>query len=61
MLKTDYYTTRPDGVKLFKTYSDKGVYIEQEQTGNRYTEAIDVENSGFTYIETDVPIEPESE
>lgn len=61
MLKTDYYTTRPDGVKLFKSYSDEGFYIEQEQTGVRYAEAIDVENSGFTYIETDVPIESESE
>jgi hypothetical protein len=61
MVVTEFFKTRPDGVKLYKTYSDENFYIEQEQTGNRYTEAIDIENSGYTYVETDVPIEPESE
>lgn len=30
--------------------------IEQEQTSIGLVEAIDVENCGFTYIETDEPI-----
>lgn len=42
---------------LIKTYSDTGMMIRQEQTGAVYGEAVDVENSGFTYVETDVPIE----
>lgn len=53
MIKTDYYDTRFDGVKLYRTYSDENRYIQQEQTGVIYIEAIDVENSGFTYVETD--------
>ena len=32
--------------------------IEQVGTGARYDEAIDPENSGRTYIETDEPIDP---
>ena len=59
MIKTDFYTTRSDGVKLYRTYSDKGFYIEQN-TGAVYSEAVDVENSGFTYAETTtlIPAEP---
>ena len=33
--------------------------IEQEQTGNRYVEAIDIYPTAYTYIETDEPIEQE--
>ena len=39
--------------------SDSGFMIEQEQTGNRYVEAIDVYPTAYTYIETDEPIEQE--
>lgn len=46
-----------DGRQFVKTYSDAGVYIRQEQTGAMYSEAIDVENSAFTYSETNKPIE----
>ena len=58
MIKTEFYTTRPDGVKLYRTYSDSGFYIEQN-TGAVYSEAIDIENSGYTYAETDTPIPDE--
>lgn len=41
-------------------YSDAGMLIEQEQTGNRYIDAIDVYPTAYTYTETDEPIpEPE--
>ena len=53
MIKTDDYGTRVDGVKLRRTYSDENRYIQQEQTGAIYAEAIDVENSGYTYVETE--------
>lgn len=55
MLKTEFYKTREDGVKLYRNYSDEGMMIEQE-TGARYAEAIDVENSIHVYTETDEPI-----
>ena len=59
MIIKELYTTRPDGVKLFLNYSDKGVYIRQDQTGIEYTEAIDVETAPYTYTETNKPIEGE--
>lgn len=57
MIKTEEYMTRSDGVKLIRTYSDAGFQIRQDQTGIVYSEAIDVENSGYTYTETDIPQE----
>lgn len=59
MIKTEYYRQRKDGVKLYKTYSDKDLMIQKEGTEEIYIEAIDVENSGFTYIETETPIPSE--
>lgn len=59
MIKTEEYMTRSDGVKLIRTYSDAGFQIRQDQTGIVYDEAIDVENSGYTYTETDIPQEQE--
>lgn len=57
MIRTEYYSTRSDGVKLYRTYSDSSMKIRQNETGVVYSEAIDVENSGYTYSETDEPIE----
>lgn len=59
MIIKTFYEKRADGVKLFLNYSDKGVYIRQDQTGIEYTEAIDVETAPYTYTETDKPIEGE--
>ena len=53
MIVTEFYSTRKDGVNLYKTYSDKNVYIRQVETGNEYSEAIDVEGAGYTYEETE--------
>lgn len=63
MIQREYYTTRFDNVNLFRTFSDEGYYIRQEQTGILYEEAIDVEDSEYTYTETDLllPIQPGSE
>ena len=59
MIKREEYMTRSDGVKLIRTYSDAGFQIRQDQTGIVYSEAIDVESSGYTYTETDIPQEQE--
>ena len=53
MIKTEFYKTRMDGVNLYRTYSDTNKRIRQDQTGAIYDEAIDVENSGYTYTETE--------
>ena len=58
MIVREFYRKREDGVNLHRTYSDKGMYIIQDQTGIEYSEAIDVEDKPYTYTETDKPIEP---
>ena len=40
-----------------RAYSDVNKKIAQDGTGIIYDEAIDPENSGRTYTETDIPIE----
>lgn len=57
MIQTEFYMERKDGVKLYRTYSDKDMMIQKNGTEELYGEAIDVEDSGFTYTETDIPIE----
>ena len=57
MLKREFYTQRKDGINLYRTYSDEGFYILQNETQTKYTEAIDVESAQFTYTETDEKIE----
>lgn len=57
MIVKEFYRTRKDGVNLYRTYSDKEVYILQNETGAEYTEAIDVEGAPYTYSETDKPID----
>ena len=59
MIVTEFYKTREDGVDLYRTYSDTDMMIRQISTGILYTEAIDVENSGNEYEETDLPVEDE--
>lgn len=61
MLKKEFYKTRKDKIKLFKTYSLDGFLIRKKGTDEVYDEAIDVEDSKNEYEETDVLIEEESE
>lgn len=53
MIVTEYYKTRGDGVKLYRTYSDTGFLLRQVETGVVYDEAVDVESAGYTYEETE--------
>ena len=52
MIVKEFYMTREDGVKLYKTYSDIGVYIRKVETNEEYTEAIDIETALYEYEET---------
>ncbi len=54
MIVTEYFRTREDGVVLNRTYSDAGMMIERD--GVRYDEAVDPEELGRVYVETDEPI-----
>lgn len=53
MIIREFYMTRKDGVNLYKTYSDKGVYIIKQGTDEEYDIAIDVESAPYTYEETE--------
>ena len=53
MIQREFYTQRKDGVNLYRTCSDVGMMIRQNETGVEYTEAIDVEGAPYTYTETD--------
>ena len=57
MIIREFYITRKDGVNLYKTYSDKGVYIKKQGTDEEYDIAIDVESAPYTYEETEEVIE----
>jgi hypothetical protein len=53
MIVKEFYKTRGDGVRLYRTYSDEGLMIQKVGTDELYDEAIDVENAPYTYTETD--------
>ena len=57
MIVREYFMTRKDGVKLYKTYSDQNKYIRKVGTEEEYDIAIDIENASYTYEETDKEIE----
>ena len=56
MIVKEYFITRRDGVKLYRTYSDKNKLIRQTETGIEYIEAVDVEDAPYHYEETNEDI-----
>ena len=58
MIVREFYVTREDGVKLYRTYSDTNHKIMQKPTMVVYDDAIDVDGAPYEYEETDVLIEP---
>ena len=46
---------------MFRTYSDENYKIIQNETGNIFDEAIDVEEALFTYKESEEKIEDETQ
>lgn len=61
MIIREFYRTRKDGVKLYKTYSDEGYYIRKVGTEEVYEEAIDIEDAPYEYEETSEKIEATEE
>ena len=61
MVIKEFFRTREDGVRLFKSYSDKGVYIHKIGTDEEYSEAIDIEGAPYEYEETARVIEKEEQ
>jgi hypothetical protein len=57
MIVREYHSTRKDGARLIRTYSDKNLYIQKVGTEEVYSEAIDLESKGYVYEETDKEIE----
>lgn len=57
MIIKEFFRTREDGVRLFKSYSDKEVYIHKIGTDEEYSEAIDIEGAPYEYEETERVIE----
>ena len=61
MIIKEFLETREDGINLYCTYSDKGFKVRQVETGAVYEAPIDIEGAPYTYEETDILIEGESE
>lgn len=59
MTVQEFYKTRADGVKLYRTYSDRGLMIQKVGTDEVYSAAIDIEGAPFAYKETETLIEEE--
>lgn len=57
MVIKEFYRTREDGVRLYRSYSDQNLYINKVGTSEVYAEAIDVEGAYYVYVETQTPIE----
>ena len=57
MILTEYLN---DGV-FIKHYSDAGMLLLQNETGIMYSDPVDLVPCGYTYSETDIPIEVEEE
>lgn len=67
MVITNYYTTRKDGVNLFISFDGiedsegniipSGLKIRKKGTDELYDVAIDVEDAGFKYEETNIKID----
>ena len=52
---------RIEGTDLVRTYSDRGVLIHGGYPEADYADAVDPVDAHRTYIETDIPIEPDEE
>ena len=45
-----------NGTVIYRTWSDAGMMMIQVPTGVKYPEALDPENTKYTYVESDEPI-----
>ena len=56
MIIKEFYQTREDGINLYRTYSDQNLIIRKIGTQEEYVDAIDIENTKYSYEETETPI-----
>ena len=59
MIIKEFCKKRKDNINLYKIYSNENYKIKQLETGIIYDEAIDIENSNYTYEETSKKIDEE--
>ena len=59
MIIKEFCKKRKDNINLYKIYSNENYKIKQLETGIIYDEAIDIENSNYTYEETSEKIDEE--
>jgi len=52
MIQKVFFITRKDGVNLYRSYSDEGKIIIRND-GEKFEDAVDVENAGYTYTESE--------
>lgn len=57
MVKTEIVKFGPKEFR--RTYSDKGLVIQKVGTEEKYSEAIDILDSDFEYVETNEKVEGE--
>ena len=50
-IKKEFVAETAEGVRLYRTFSDEGRKILQNETGIVFDDAVDVENAEFTYSE----------
>ena len=55
-IKKEFYVELADGTKLYRTYSDAGKQIRQNETGVIFDDAVDVEGATYTYSETETEV-----
>lgn len=61
MIVKEFYRVREDGINLFRTYSNNNKMVVRND-GIEYVEAIDIEDSNYTYNESekDIPLDSAS-
>ena len=55
-IKKEFCFERADGTKLYRTFSDAGKQILQNETGVIFEDAVDVEGAIFSYSETETNV-----
>ena len=55
-IKKEFCFELADGTKLFRTFSDEGKQIIQNETGVIFEDAVDVEGTIFSYSETETKV-----
>ena len=58
MIKHDKFL-REDGVPMIHRWSDLGLKMRQNETGESYDDAVDIDDGRYSYSETDIKIESE--